>query len=78
MKNSACLPELGGASAGSAGRGFLSQDVSEVREQEGAQARGCFQSRDAPPRPAARPAHSLHLQEVSGVAKPGPRLALDP
>ena len=82
MKNSTCLPELGGASARSAGRGrgrvrFLSQDVSEVRAQDGAQARGSFRSREAPSRPAARPAHSLHLQGASGITKPGPRLALD-
>lgn len=82
MENSACLPELGGASARSAGRGrgrvcFLSKDVSKVREQEGAQARGSFKSREAPSRPPAGPPHSLHLQGASGVAEPGPRLALD-
>ena len=82
MKNSACLPELGGASARSGGRGrgrvcFLTKDVREVREQEGAQAWGSFQSREAPSRPPVGPPHSLHLQEASGITESGPRLALD-
>lgn len=60
MKNSARLPELGGASARSAGRGrgrvcLLTKDVREVREQEGAQAWGSFQRERSSFLPACRP-----------------------